>query len=197
MYWLFTISTVRYDDWIRNYTRSLQIFSTRYLICVGLMDGDVIVYDISISSGKAVFINSSYTCKHLGCVWQVCKFNNQEFFRHSDVIYRFNGVLHRMIIILDFVRWEVMVKWFDGHVLKENWDKWFYWLYQVQQNQHDWMMVLFWLCQVLIFEFEFQRFEIIEQVLPLHSISIGIIKIYFLLEPKMARFIKRLWMIRE
>jgi len=37
------------------------------------MDGDVIVYDISVPSGKAVFINSSYTCKHLGCVWQVLK----------------------------------------------------------------------------------------------------------------------------
>lgn len=35
------------------------------------MDGEVIVYDISIPSGKAVFINPSYTCKHLGCVWQV------------------------------------------------------------------------------------------------------------------------------
>lgn len=95
-------------------------FSIRYLICVGLMDGDVIVYDISISSGKAVFINSSYTCKHLGCVWQVCKSNNHEFFRRNDVIHRFNGVHHRMIIILDFVRWEVMVKSSDGHVSKEN-----------------------------------------------------------------------------
>ncbi len=35
------------------------------------MNGDVIVYDISVPSGKAVFINSSYMCKHLGCVWQV------------------------------------------------------------------------------------------------------------------------------
>jgi len=35
------------------------------------MDGDVIVYDISIPSGKALFTNSSYMCKHLGCVWQV------------------------------------------------------------------------------------------------------------------------------
>jgi hypothetical protein len=35
------------------------------------MDGDVIVYDISVSSGKAAFTNSSYMYKHLGCVWQV------------------------------------------------------------------------------------------------------------------------------
>ncbi|CAF0999707.1 unnamed protein product [Rotaria magnacalcarata] len=45
--------------------------SKPHLICVGLMDGDVIVYDISIPSGRAIFTNTNYTCKHFGCVWQV------------------------------------------------------------------------------------------------------------------------------
>ncbi|CAF1129899.1 unnamed protein product, partial [Didymodactylos carnosus] len=44
---------------------------SRYLVCVGLMDGDVIVYDISVSSGKPLFTNPHYTCKHFGPVWQV------------------------------------------------------------------------------------------------------------------------------
>jgi hypothetical protein len=44
------------------------------------MDGDVIVYDISVPSGKSVFTNSSYMCKHLGCVWQVLKMIPKVFF---------------------------------------------------------------------------------------------------------------------
>ncbi|CAF0847885.1 unnamed protein product, partial [Adineta ricciae] len=70
---IFTLNNNHPDTLIHTESTVLSIDclpSRSYLICVGLMDGDVIVYDISISSGKAVFINSSYTCKHLGCVWQ-------------------------------------------------------------------------------------------------------------------------------
>ena len=35
------------------------------------MDGDVLVYDTSVPSGRVVFSNASYACKHLGCAWQV------------------------------------------------------------------------------------------------------------------------------
>ena len=83
----------------------------RYLVCVGLMDGEVIVYDISTPSGKAVFINPSYTCKHLGCVWQVGIIAQASISLQIHVYFsigRFDGVLHRVMIIFDFVQRQVM-----------------------------------------------------------------------------------------
>jgi hypothetical protein len=109
------------------------------------MDGDVIVYDISVPSGKTVFTNSSYTCKHLGCVWQVFKkkllikysLGNEFFF------IRFDGVRHLRMIILGFVQLVVMEKLCDGRVLKGNYDKYFYLIYQVRRKLPDLMMELF------------------------------------------------------
>ncbi|UJR35829.1 hypothetical protein I4U23_028576 [Adineta vaga] len=71
---VFTLNNSHPDTLIHTESTVLSIDclpSRPYLICVGLMDGDVIVYDISFSSCKTVFTNPSYTCKHLGCVWQV------------------------------------------------------------------------------------------------------------------------------
>ncbi|CAF0826705.1 unnamed protein product [Rotaria sordida] len=71
---VFTLNNNHPDTLIHTESTVLSIdclSSKPYLICVGLMDGDVIVYDISIPSGKAVFTNTSYMCKHYGCVWQV------------------------------------------------------------------------------------------------------------------------------
>ncbi|CAF3477395.1 unnamed protein product [Rotaria sp. Silwood1] len=71
---VFTLNNNHPDTLIHTESTVLSIDclpSKPYLICVGLMDGDVIVYDISTPSGKAVFTNTSYMCKHYGCVWQV------------------------------------------------------------------------------------------------------------------------------
>ncbi|CAF0835101.1 unnamed protein product [Adineta steineri] len=71
---VFTLNNNHPNNLIHTESSVLSIdclSSKPYLICVGLMDGDVIVYDISVPSGKAVFTNLSYMCKHLGCVWQV------------------------------------------------------------------------------------------------------------------------------